>query len=423
VKKPLLNPLPVRAGLAEYRNQANRLSDAWHAEDAEAVRCLRQHHPRLPGRANTNDRNAISVKDIRAVKVNPDDSLCVVARWHGFPEWSKLVNHVDSLADKNSPVLQFELAVEAVIGGNTASLSSALRKNHELVHLRSTREHGATLLHYVAANGVEGYRQKTPKNVVRIANMLIEAGSYIDADLDYGAAGFEVYPERIGSTTLGLAATSIHPALAGVQIPLLETLVDSGASVDGLLEGWNPVLAALHNGRGEAAEYLANRGARLTFEAAAGVGWLGLMREFFKKDVQPPRHELGLGFAWACAYGRSNVVVFLLRQGVNIRAMPHGETGLHWAAYGGHAGIVESLLKWNAPINLKDKRYGGTPLGWALHGWCYPPPERKNADYRKVAELLVAAGGRVERKNLDAAQTRKLKQDPAMRRILFMEGH
>ena len=348
-----------------------------------------------------------------------DDCLCVVARWHGFAEWANLAKHVGSLADKNSPVLQFELAVEAVISGNAASLSSALRKNHDLVHLRSTREHGAILLHYVAANGVESYRQKTPKNVVAIANILIEAGSYLDTDLDYGPNGSKLYPERIGSTTLGLAASSIHPAVAGVQIPLLETLLDSGASVDGLQGGWYPVIAALHNGRGDAAEYLANRGAGLSLEAAAGVGWLGLVREFLKKDVPPATREIGLGFCWACEYGRTSVVEFLLKQGVSVRAMPHGETGLHWAAYGGHADIVELLLKRNAPVGLKDKRYGATPLGWALHGWSYPPPEQKNAAYHKVAELLVAAGAGVKRENLDAAQTRKLKQDSVMGCILF----
>jgi len=41
---------------------------------------------------------------------------------------------------------------------------------------RSTREHRATLLHYVRANAVEGYRQKSPRNTVRIAEILLNAG-------------------------------------------------------------------------------------------------------------------------------------------------------------------------------------------------------------------------------------------------------
>ena len=60
----------------------------------------------------------------------------------------------------------------------------------------------------------------------------------------------KVYPERRGSTTLGLIATSVHPAQAGVQIDLLRTLLDAGALVNGLPGGWNPLIVALHNGRG-----------------------------------------------------------------------------------------------------------------------------------------------------------------------------
>jgi len=37
------------------------------------------------------------------------------------------------------------------------------------------REHGATLLLYVGANLVEGYRQKSPPNAVEVARVLLEA--------------------------------------------------------------------------------------------------------------------------------------------------------------------------------------------------------------------------------------------------------
>ena len=79
--------------------------------------------------------------------------------------------------------------------------------------------HGATLLHYVSANGVEGYRQKTPPNVVEITKLLLAAGADVNAKAHcYGG----------GDTTLGLTATSMHPANAGVMIPMLETLVAAG---------------------------------------------------------------------------------------------------------------------------------------------------------------------------------------------------
>ena len=65
---------------------------------------------------------------------------------------------------------------------------------------QSRRRHHARLLHYVGANGVEGFRQRTPANIVRIAEALIDAGADIDAEADmYGG----------GSRTLMLVATSI----------------------------------------------------------------------------------------------------------------------------------------------------------------------------------------------------------------------
>src|SRR5256885_2913519 len=143
------------------------------------------------------------------------------------------------------------------------ALKRLLREEPELVRARSTRSHEAPLIHYVAANGVEDFRQKTAKNIVAITRVLLEAGAEVDAtNQSYGGI----------STALGLAATSYHPAKAGVQLELLDELLKAGACVDGAPGGWNPLVAALHNGRGEAAAFLAIRGARLDLEGASGTG-------------------------------------------------------------------------------------------------------------------------------------------------------
>jgi len=377
-----LKPLSVRCSLERFKRQAKDLIREYRSGNPEAVRCIRQHHPRLPGRANTNDRNNVTDSDIRNAKVTLADAQSVVARWHGFEDWSKLTNHIEALTRKESHVLQFELAVEAIITGDVATLKSLLRADPELVRARSTREHQATLLHYVGANAVESYRQKTPKNAVKIVEILIKAGAEVDADLDYGAAGRKRYPERTGSTTLGMVATSVHPAVAGVQIPLLDILIKHGACVDGILGGWNPLIAALHNGRGDAAAHLASRGARLDLEGAAGVGRLDVVKSFFdgNRSLKPgaAQAQMESGFMWACQYGRKGVVEF------------------HWAAYGGSVDVVKLLLKWNAPVNIKDASYGGTPLEWALYGRGHPPPEVKSTAYYEIVELLVAAGSMVE---------------------------
>ena len=105
-----------------------------------------------------------------------------------------------------SPVSAFEAAVDAILSGDSARLKKLLRENPELVRARSTREHRSTLLHYVSANGVEDFRQKTPKNIVEITKLLLEAGADVNAESDaYGGR----------STALGLTATSCHPDAAG----------------------------------------------------------------------------------------------------------------------------------------------------------------------------------------------------------------
>ena len=419
-------PIPARPRLEEYRKQAKQLLKSFRSGHPGALRWIRRYHPRLPGRADTNDRNKVTDSEVRSARLSLADAQFVIAREHQFESWRQFAKHIEALNRKRSPVAQFEAAVDAIICGDITGLKGLLRQNPQLIQARSTREHRATLLHYVGANAVEGYRQKTPKNAVKIAEILLKAGAEVDADLDYGPVR-RSYPERTGSTTLGLVATSCHPAAAGVQIPLVDILLHYGASVNGLPGGWNPLIAALHNGRGEAAAHLAKRGARMDLEGAAGVGRLGVVKTFFNRDgsLKPSatKAQMESGFMWACEYGRTPVVDFLLKKGVDVGAKPHGETGLHWAAYGGHADVVKSLLKWKAPLNVRDKRFEGTPLGWALYGWCERPLGAEHDGYYEVVARLVGAGAGVDQEWLAESNRglpipQKVRADPRMRTAL-----
>jgi ankyrin repeat protein len=320
------------------------------------------------------------------------DAQFFVARCHGFATWPKFAQHLEALTRANSPVSKFELAVDAIVNGDVATLSKLLRDNPELVRARSTREHRSTLLHYISANGIEDFRQKTPKNIIEIANLLLEAGADVNADSDaYGGR----------SATLGLTATSCHPEEAGVQIPLMELLIDRGAIIDGP-DGGSAVVDCLRNGRGEAAELFAKHGARLDLEGAAGVGRLNIVRSFFNEDgsLRPPAtpKQMKDGFAWACEFGRTDVVDFLLQRGMELDAkLPHnGQTCLHWAAYGGHASTVKLLLERGAPVDTRDESFDGTPLGWALYAWGNSSVMAERGHYYEVVALLVRAGAKLD---------------------------
>src|SRR5579871_1741691 len=373
--------LPARPSLEQYRKQAKDFLKARRSPDA--VNRIKRFHPRFA---------KLSDAAIADAQFSLADAQCVIAREHAFESWQTFVKHLQQLGRSDSAVSKFELAADAIVEGDLRTLNRLLREEPALVRARSTRSHEAPLIHYVAANGVENFRQKTPKNILEITACLLAAGADVDAaNQAYGSP----------STALGLAATSYHPAKAGVQLELLDALLKAGAGIDGAPGGWNPVVAALHNGRGDAATFLARRGARLDLEGAAGTGNIEELARFVREDGSlksgATRKQLDFGFVWACEYGHESAVRFLLdRKFVPDPDFMDGETGLHWAAYGGHLEIAGLLLKANAPLHLKDRVHGGTPLGWAIYGWGNPAPEFKNSNYHEVVELLVRAGAVVD---------------------------
>ena len=405
-------PLPPRPDLEQYRKLAKELLRACKSGDPEALgdwtdRWLerlarlqpasvrRRDGSWIRGRADQVEefarRRLTGSKDGgRAASCRLTEAQFVIARAHGFLSWPKLLRHIEGLARRGSSVSRFERAADAIVAGDVATLERLLREEPELIRARSDREHRGMLLHYVSANGVEGHRQKTPKNIVRIAEILLEAGAEVDAEADvYGG----------GATTLGLAATSCHPRDAGVQIPLLEKLLEHGARIDkpGAGHDQSAVLGCLANGRPEAAEFLASRGARLDLEGAAGVGRLDVVRGFFGKDGRRKpgvtQDRVDDAFRGACGYGRRSVAEFLLERGADLAARDHaGMTALHMTVIGGHPDIVRLLLARNAPLEVVN-RYGGTVLGQAL--WSAAHGGEPEA-YAEILEALIGAGGKLE---------------------------
>src|SRR5258706_2692354 len=296
--------LPARPSLEQYRKQAKDLVKSRKSGDPAAIQRIKERHPRF---------GKLTDAELQGVRFALADAQLVVAREYDFESWPKFAKHIEALRRANSAVSKFETAVDAVVKGDLATLQRLLRENPELIRERSTRRHRATLLIYVGANGVEGYRQKTPKNAVRVAELLLKAGAEIDA----------VGTMYRGTTTLGLVATSVHPYLAGVQEALMELLLEWGASLEIAVAPdytrGSVVNACLANGRPEAAEFLAKRGARLDLDGAAGVGWLDRVQSFFNSDeslkATATRKQMQDGFLWACWCGRAAVVDFLLGSG------------------------------------------------------------------------------------------------------------
>jgi ankyrin repeat protein len=368
--------LPLHPNVDQYKKQAKDLLKALKSRDSKAIEQIRRWHPHA----------------VESAEASLADAQLVLARQHSFESWPKLSKYVQELGQPNSPFGEFERAVDAIVNGDAATLRQLLHENPDLVHARSPREHQATLLHYVSANGVENYRQKSPNNAVEIATILLDLGAEVDAVADaYGK-----------STTLGLTATSIHPLRGGVLIPLLELLLAHGASINGAPGGWNIVNACLANGRKLASEFVTSRGATLDLEGAAGVGRLDLVKSFFNEDgaLQPnaTKTQMESGFIWACEYGKAKVADFLLEMGVDkSTCRQHKLTGLHWAVASGDLDTVNAVLKHKPPLEARNV-WGGTPLGgaiWAAKEGDPNDPVWPNADWVPIIEVLLQAGANV----------------------------
>jgi len=413
-------PLPPRPNLEQYKKLAKDLQTACQSGESQAVRqwatrwVANREADRIVQRWERLRKSHEHVADCTLTGVQ-----FFIAREHGFPSWPVFARHVQELARAQSPESAFEAAADAIVSGDIVTVRQLLTSYPGLAKQRSTREHHSTLLHYVSANGIEDFRQKTPQNIVEITTLLLDAGAEVDAQSDaYGG----------GCTPLGLVATSVHPEEAGVQIALLQVLLNRGASLDQPSAGGNGQLvvhACLANGQPEAARFLADAGATLDVEGAAALGRLDLLRTFFDENggARPPigPKELTSAFLYACGYGSREGAEFLLAHGVDPAVRnPEGQTGLHWANYAPHLDIIRLLLDRGAPVSLKDEQHHATPLDMALWTWSNASrAERRERCYEAVA-LLARAGATFNPDQwrnageTDSAMLRKINSDPRM---------
>ena len=308
---------------------------------------------------------------------------------------------------------RFEAAVEAVIDGDVETLEVLLHEDPTLATARSPREHRATLLHYVAANGVEDERQRTPPTAVEIARLLVEAGADPNSTAEFYGGG-------PGSTALVALVSSGHPYDAGLQEELVEVFCSAPEAMpDGLEGDGYPMATAVTFFYPRAAAALAACGAGVDNIAhAAGIGRLDLVRSFLSEGVsaessaaagsaaagsggsggsageqdspgesltlradhgpyrgcydfslEEPKSILELALAYAGLGGHLEVVEFLHERGVDLNAGPHSnETALHLAAFRNHMPVVRYLVENGADTTIRDGRWNSPPIGWAMAG-------------------------------------------------------
>lgn len=263
--------------LVAFEREAGDLLAAIHRRDPDACGRVKWEHPRFRG------MSFAEMASVDPTSLTDDDARMMVARHHALASWTDLTVFV-SAVEQEPEVSRFERAADAVVTGEAEVLRELLLADPGLVNARSRRTHHATLLHYVAANGVEESRQRTPPNAVAIATLLLDAGADPNARAD-------MYDER--ASTMQMLVSSAHPAQAGVEAEIAETLLSYGATLDtpGTREP-SAVRMALAFGYLDTARRLATRLPAIDdLIIAAGLGLDGDTRRLLRDAGPPERHR------------------------------------------------------------------------------------------------------------------------------------
>jgi ankyrin repeat protein len=418
-------PLPARPNLEQYRNRAKALVKACQSGDPDALRAWARQWltalGELPDRDGKKhpwsekhiEREVQDIeKDARSSRLLGDDgspATCTLAdaqlflaRLHDFVSWPRFAHHVAALSIASSPDVEFETAADAVVDGDVPKLRAMLTANPALIRARSSRDHGATLLHYTASNGHEGFRQRTPPNAVDVATLLLDAGAEVDA---------LAHMYYVQTTTMDMLVSSTPPHDAGLQVALVHRLVDYGAAVNGVEDNSSPLMTALAFGFPRSAEALAMRGARIdNIITAASLGDVDIVTALvddsghlrpdaklanvhWPKLPRDPAVHLAYAVAWAASFGRTEVVRVLLRKGVSAESADNNMPAIHQAAAHGHLEIVRMLLAHGASLETLNS-YGGTVLSSTM--WFARNAADPGVDYKAVIRELIAAGARTD---------------------------
>jgi peptide-methionine (S)-S-oxide reductase len=278
----------------------------------------------------------------------------------------------------------FREAVSAIDAGDVTTLERLLAEHPRLIRDRldspgawlRDKVGGALdgffrqpyLLWFVAEDPVR--KDKLPRNIAQVASTIIQAAqregvASLQEQLDYA---------------LRLVAWSWVARQCGVQIELIDVLVDAGASPDGVPDD------ALVNSNFAAAERLLERGAELTLATALCLGrWDDVTR--LAQTATARQKQMGL--VLAALKGKAEALATLIKVGVDPNApspdLYSHATPLHHAVCSGSLDAVKVLVEAGAELGTRDKAENATPLGWAE----YYQGEKKGDDVKRYAEIAA----------------------------------
>lgn len=295
----------------------------------------------------------------------------------------------------------FREAVLAIDAGEVAVLERLLAARPELVRERLAFP-GAWLRDSVGG-ALDGFFQrpyllwfvaedpvrngKLPRNIATVARTIIEAAQREGVDnlqeqLDYA---------------LRLVCWSWIARDCGVQIELIDVLIDAGTSPDGRSVYQNRfgphADAAIHNRNFAAAEHLLKRGAPLTLTTALSLGRWADVKRLARAATLDEKQD---AFVQVAMNGKAEALRRMLAMGMDPTTVSNQNqshaSALHHAVYSGSLDAVKVLVEAGAELNRRDTIYDATPLGWASHGEQGKDDKSHAKQYREITAYLHEKG-------------------------------
>jgi ankyrin repeat protein len=199
--------LPSRPSLEQLRHQAKDLLNSLKAADPEAIRRIREAHPRWSDATQAQPGARFSLADAQLV----------LAREYGFATWPKLKAHVDSLA---APTTDPFDALKEAFHNDDAALVRRLLQEHPQFKAK--------------INDPTGPFDSPPITFVRSREMLdvlLNAGADINAKSRWWAGGFGLLhsakPDLATYAIQRGAVVDVHAAARLGMIDKLRELVSS----------------------------------------------------------------------------------------------------------------------------------------------------------------------------------------------------
>jgi peptide-methionine (S)-S-oxide reductase len=252
---------------------------------------------------------------------------------------------------------EFLAAVECIDSGDIEGLEQMIDRNPRLIsapldHPNDGYFTNPYLLWFVADNPIR--IDRLSPRIVDLTRMLIRKVKELTPGTSLDQLNY----------ALALLATGRIPRESGNQMELIDLFIDAGAKP-------SDALSALAHGNKDASAHLVNRGSALTLGVAVGLDRMEDVRRLAESGSEDERLT---ALTTAAFFGNTRMISYLLDLGTNPNGYPKDGSGfhthatpLHQAVFSGSLEAVQLLVRAGARLDLPDKVYNGSPIGWAMY--------------------------------------------------------